>query len=143
MDLIDFIKESNRIEGIHREPTPEEIEAHKVFLARPVITFFDIGDFVREVAGARLRNRSGDDVRVGDHRPPPGGAHILGKLVDLLDTTDVTPYDIHHQYETLHPCTDGNGRSGRVLWLWMMGGIDKAPLGFLHTWYYQSLQAGR
>lgn len=29
-----------------------------------------------------------------------------------------------------------HGRSGRMLWMWMM---REAPLGFLHTWYYQSL----
>jgi Fic family protein len=37
---------------------------------------------------------------------------------------------------------DGNGRSGRAIWLWQMlrqeGG---APLGFLHHFYYQTLEA--
>ena len=38
---------------------------------------------------------------------------------------------------------DGNGRSGRVLWLYNMGGIERVPLGFLHTFYYQALDASR
>ena len=29
-----FVRESNRIEGIHRDPTPAEIKTHKTFIAR-------------------------------------------------------------------------------------------------------------
>lgn len=43
--------------------------------------------------------------------------------------------------------TDGNGRSGRALWAWMMlcrgGSYGRAKvieLGFLHTFYYQTLE---
>ena len=25
-------------------------------------------------------------------------------------------------------------------WLWQIGGIEQVPLGFLHHWYYSSLQ---
>ena len=40
---------------------------------------------------------------------------------------------------------DGNGRSGRALWLWQMVNQHNYDmrLGFLHLWYYQSLQAGQ
>ena len=62
-------------------------------------------------------------------------------LADAVDECS-SAYVLHCRYESLHPFTDGNGRSGRALWLWMMGGIEEAPLGFLHTWYYQSLEAG-
>ena len=48
--------------------------------------------------------------------------------------------ETHVRYELLHPFLDGNGRSGRALWLWLMG---QAPLGFLHTFYYQTLSAAR
>ena len=40
-----------------------------------------------------------------------------------------------------HPFTDGNGRSGRALWLWQMN--NHAPFGFLHTFYYQTLENSR
>ena len=48
----------------------------------------------------------------------------------------------HVEYETLHPFTDCNGRSGRMIWLWQMLKQDRlvAGLSFLHSWYYSSLE---
>lgn len=136
---IDFIRESNRIEGIHREPTQLEIDAYKQFMARTVISVGNLSQFVGVCQpGAVLRDKVGLDVRVGTYFPPKGGPHIRLALNQLLDDPTLTPYQRHCAYESLHPFTDGNGRSGRMLWMWDM---KHAPLGFLHHWYYQSLDA--
>ena len=79
-------------------------------------------------------------VRVGDHIAPPSGPKLMSRLQDLLDRVNrkqVRPHQAHVEYENLHPFSDGNGRSGRALWLWMRQG--DAPVGFLRQFYYDTL----
>jgi len=141
-----FIWESNRIEGILRNPTQEEIAAHEILLANKEVTVRDLEAFVSIIQpGAILRRRIGLDVRVGNFYPPIGGPEIELRLEELLQrihpNRPSNSYQTHLTYEQLHPFTDGNGRSGRALWLWQIGG--KAPLGFLHSFYYQTLEANQ
>jgi len=143
--ILDHIRESNRIEGIEREPTTGEVQAHIDFLGLDEITIADLERFVSVYQpGAVLRLRPGMNVRVGAYYPPEGGEHIREQLQALLDEINagvVTSWHAHLAYEALHPFTDGNGRSGRMLWYWMVRETSFVHLGFLHSWYYQTLAA--
>lgn len=145
--LHDFVAESNRIEDIKREPLKTELDASKSFLMLDTPSLDELCRYAYAAAGARIRNRKGMDVRVGPHYPPPGGPDIpieLDTLIVEAATNEFTPFHIHRCYETLHPFMDGNGRSGRLLWAWQMIHHKIRPglnLGFLHAWYYQSLNA--
>lgn len=143
----DKVRESNRIEGILREPTAQECVEFARFLALPLLTISELQAFVHVYqADARLRDVMGRDVTVRHGLPPRGGPHIRRSLEELLEAINerrLSPWEAHLAYERLHPFTDGNGRSGRMLWYWQMREDPEADRGFLHAFYFQALQSAR
>lgn len=147
-DIRSFVSESNRIEGIRRRPTSKELLAHIALLQAPALTVQEVSAFVQAVAGKPIRSQIGMDVRVGNHFPPKGGPYVWSALQAILSDANrgAHPYGVHQAYEHLHPFMDGNGRSGRAIWLWQMMRQRDAQhvltMGFLHAFYYQALEAG-
>lgn len=146
MNIKDFLKESNAIENIHREPTQHEVYMTDAFLASKLVTTKKLCALVDVYQlGAKLRIAPGMNVSIGGRMCPyggPGVGYVLDELLDTINDGKLTPYEAHIYYERLHPFTDGNGRTGRALWLWMMereANQSVAPLGFLQTIYYQML----
>ena len=143
-----WVTESNMIEGIHRPPTDEEIDAHVEFLSKPV-TIESLQELVSVCApGHVLRDRRGLNVRVGNHIAPPGGPDIPVQLQEIIDNKKADPYTRHQLYEQLHPFTDGNGRSGRALFLHDLNRLsgtkfETPGISFLHMFYYNSLSHWR
>lgn len=138
-DLCSFLIESNRIEGIFGRPSKDSIFKSRAFLKLSEINVEDLCYMANTFEpGVSLRTQPGMDVRVGRHIAPRGGPEIILDLQHLLEALD-SPYESHREFERLHPFTDSNGRTGRLYWLWRMKGLDTS-LGFLHTWYYQSLE---
>ena len=142
MSAEDFIRESNRIEGIHREPTGQEIAEFVRFISLTQVTLRDCEEFVGVYQpDAKLRSKANMNVRIGNHFPLKGGMRVVYQLENILSKLyKNTPYKNHVMFETLHPFTDCNGRLGRMIWMWQM---KEAPLGFLHHFYYQSLDGSR
>ena len=141
------------IEGINRPPSDAEIKEMDYFMCIEHMGIVDIINFVNIYqSNAKFRSHhSKANVRVGNHRPIPSGFEVKEKLQFILTCMDLMkPYNMHNLYETLHPFTDCNGRSGRALWAWQYQKIVGAEnmhriwdRGFLHTWYYDSLSEGR
>jgi hypothetical protein len=148
MSLENFQRESNRIEGI-AVVLDGQVAALRHIVEAQTLTVACVEAYVSACQpGAVLRRAIGLNVRVGDHIAPPGGPGIETSLTQILSSlTGKSAWEAHVTYETLHPFTDGNGRSGRAVWLWrMLRGTDwerqaALRLGFLHTFYYQTLQA--
>lgn len=146
MTMIAFIRESNMIEGIRRDPTEEEIQATAAFLRAP-LTLESVKAVQSVYApGKPIRDKVGMNVRIGNHIPPVGGPLIPQLLEHTLKKVmhpRSTPWSAHVQFQNLHPFMDGNGRTGRAVWAWHMilQGFDPFGLPFLHRFYYQTLAA--
>ena len=113
----------------------------------------------RQTPGTALKNdQTGEIVYV----PPQDGEQInrhMAGLESYINKDELCPLDpllkmaiIHHQFESIHPFADGNGRIGRilnVLYLTRAGLLD-APILYLSRHitrhkhdYYRLLQAVR
>lgn len=138
---IQYVTESNKIEGITGY-TEDEISEFLRFIKLEVITIKDLQQFVSVYQpDAKLRdNCTVHNVQIGYHRPLNSGPEVRVELERILkDIDEKTPFEVHCEYEKLHPFTDGNGRSGRVIWYWMMQNKKLSGNSFLHTFYYQTL----
>ena len=144
-----FAKESNEIEGIHDKQRHKDHAASLSWLLnKDDLTVSVLEEFVHGVAwGSPLRTLPNHIVRVGMHVPPP--PHISQvQLKELLEKVVKSPmyarelaWETHVEYERIHPFMDGNGRSGRAIWLWIMvRGLNWGfRYSFLHEYYYQTL----
>lgn len=112
----------------------------------------------RCVPGTALKRSDGETI----YTPPQDGAlikELMANLEQFINDSDLSDLDplikmaiIHHQFESIHPFYDGNGRTGRiinVLFLVMNDLLD-LPILYLSRYitqnkaeYYRLIQAIR
>ncbi len=113
----------------------------------------------RTTPGTQLK-RSSDEAVI--YTPPQDGQRIvelMSNLEQFINDDELCPIDplvkmaiIHHQFESIHPFYDGNGRTGRIvniLYLVTSGLLD-LPILYLSRYithnkaeYYERIQAIR
>ena len=113
----------------------------------------------RTQGGTQLINQQNAQVV---YTPPQTGQHIVDlmrELENFINNDELSDYDdlvkmalIHHQFESIHPFYDGNGRTGRILNILYLSkqNLLGAPILYLSRYlnknkaqYYQLLQAVR
>jgi len=114
---------------------------------------------LRRLPGTDLKNaRTGEVI----YTPPQHGdeiAALMDNLVRYINDNELCDADplvkmaiIHHQFESIHPFYDGNGRTGRILNLLYLvaQGLLNLPVLYLSRYfihdkgrYYRELQAVR
>ncbi len=112
---------------------------------------------LRKLPGTVLKNEStGQTI----YEPPQDAAEVeslMGNLIDFIHAEDgldplLRMAIAHHQFESIHPFYDGNGRTGRILNLLMLQreGLLDLPVLYLSRYitttkqdYYRLLQTVR
>jgi Fic family protein len=112
---------------------------------------------LRKLPGTVLKNEASGAVI---YEPPQDAAEVeslMGNLIDFIHADDgldplLRMAITHHQFESIHPFYDGNGRTGRILNLLMLqrDGLLDLPVLYLSRYitttkgdYYRLLQTVR
>lgn len=121
----EYLTESNKIENVHSQDALEDAHTAWNYLSQQTELTHDI---VKHAHKLLLENRQPDiageyrsiQVYIGNDKPPHH-TQIMSLLDDLYDKTPHTAVEaiqLHVTFEKIHPFQDGNGRIGRLLYLW-------------------------
>ncbi|MET0357018.1 MAG: Fic/DOC family N-terminal domain-containing protein, partial [Cellvibrio sp.] len=113
----------------------------------------------RKLPGTELKNAHTGEVVYTPPQHPEDIVHLMENLMQYINDDALCSADplvkmaiVHHQFESIHPFYDGNGRTGRILnMLYLVAqGLLDLPILYLSrylirtkTEYYDQLQAVR
>ena len=116
-------------------------------------------DGFRTTIGTVLRNEATGEIVYTPPQDPQEIADLMRKLIEFVNTPEASDLDplvkmalIHHQFESIHPFRDGNGRVGRILNILYLVRADLLDIPILYLsrgindskqMYYRLLQTVR
>lgn len=144
-------------EGFNTVRKNKIIRLQDILLVQQILEKNNAG--LRKLPGTSLKNAATGEVV---YEPPQDANEVLAlmnNLIQFVNDDDLSDSDplikmalIHHQFESIHPFYDGNGRTGRILnilYLVIQGLLD-LPVLYLSRYfiknkaeYYAQLQAVR
>ncbi len=114
---------------------------------------------LRKLPGTELKNAKTSEVIYTPPQHPHEIERLMDNLVQYINDDEVCSADplvkmaiIHHQFESIHPFYDGNGRTGRIINMLYLVAQDLLDLPVLYlsrylidnkAEYYQQLQSVR
>ena len=80
-----------------------------------------IGQIIEPTKNALGWRRCG--VRVGS-RICPDYHEVPRLLVELFESKGLSPLEFYKEFEMIHPFVDGNGRTGKIIYCWLLGCLN-------------------
>tara|TARA_R110001583_G_scaffold150214_1_gene302278 strand:- start:22603 stop:23736 length:1134 start_codon:yes stop_codon:yes gene_type:complete len=133
------------------------IRLHDILLIQETLEKNRAG--LRKLPGTALKNQATGEVVYEPPQSAPEIEALMGNLVAYINDDEQCDADplvkmaiIHHQFESIHPFYDGNGRTGRIINMLYLVAKDLLDLPVLYlsryliqtkAGYYRELQAVR
>lgn len=103
----------------------------------------------RKTPGTTLKNDRTGEVIYTPPQHPDEIIHLMSNLEKFINEPDICDWDVlvkmavmHHQFESIHPFSDGNGRTGRVLNILFLVQNDLLDLPVLYLSRYINQNKG-